>query len=134
LQCKLTKANVPLLPLKVDMIFGPRTKGGVAAFQARKGLKLDGKAGAETWKALDQATGSSPTTHPKLVKGSTGKDVALLQKKLNAVAIQPVPLPINGQFKEQEEGAVVAFQDKSGLEVDGKAGRKTWAAIDAAVP
>ncbi|HEX4865863.1 MAG TPA: peptidoglycan-binding protein [Acidimicrobiales bacterium] len=132
LQCKLTKANVGLLPLSVDSIFGPRTKGGVAAFQARKGLDVDGKAGPETWKKLDEATGTAPGTHPTLVKGNVSKPVAELQEKLNSVGIQPLPLPTNGRFTELEEGAVVGFQDGNGLGVDGKAGPKTWAAVDAA--
>ena len=36
----------------VDGIFGPRTERAVLAFQADKGLSIDGVVGNETWKAL----------------------------------------------------------------------------------
>jgi len=59
-----------LLPLKVDGLFGPRTKGGVAAFQHYEGLDLDGKAGPGTWAAIDDKSGAPLAAHRLLVKGS----------------------------------------------------------------
>ena len=37
----------------VDGKFGSRTLEAVKAFQAENGLKIDGVAGQETWKALE---------------------------------------------------------------------------------
>ena len=130
IQCKLTRADRDLLPLKVDRIFGPRTKGGVAAFQHASGLGLDGRAGPATWAALDAAVGSPPGTHPLLVKGSVGPSVGELQEKLNTMGDQPLPLPDTCSFTELEEGAVVAVQDKDALSVDGVAGSATWTRLD----
>ena len=130
IQCKLTKAAVPLLPLKTDSLFGPRTKGGVAAFQHARALGLDGKVGKETWGALDAATASPPAAHRVLGKGSSGPAVSELQEKLNTVGTQPTPLDQTGSFTVLEEGAVVGLQDREGLGVDGVAGDKTWRRVD----
>ena len=37
---------------KIDGDIGPKTKKGIEEFQAKNGLKADGKVGAKTWKAL----------------------------------------------------------------------------------
>jgi peptidoglycan hydrolase-like protein with peptidoglycan-binding domain len=38
--------------LKVEGNFGPATKAAVQAFQKKKGLKVDGIVGPNTWAAL----------------------------------------------------------------------------------
>jgi putative chitinase len=42
-------------PGPIDGDYGPRTEGAVRAFQATKGLTVDGWVGAQTWGALDRA-------------------------------------------------------------------------------
>jgi peptidoglycan hydrolase-like protein with peptidoglycan-binding domain len=51
LQEALNKAAI----LKVDGMFGPRTKERLGEFQEANDLEPDGVAGPETWKRLDAA-------------------------------------------------------------------------------
>jgi peptidoglycan hydrolase-like protein with peptidoglycan-binding domain len=52
LQDQLNRAVPPVPPLKVDGIFGPRTKASVLAFQKAHSLKTDGLVGPETSSVL----------------------------------------------------------------------------------
>ena len=52
LQCKLNQVGASVLDLTVDSLFGPRTKGAVAAFQRQNGLVVDGISGPATWATL----------------------------------------------------------------------------------
>lgn len=130
LQCKLNHLHPTVLELKVDRIFGPRTKAAVATFQRRGGLDVDGVTGPATWTALG-APGRATVR-----KGSTGALVGELQEALNAAGEHTTPVPADGVADEDTEGAIVAFQEDEGLGVDGRAGADTWAALDArsAVP
>jgi N-acetyl-anhydromuramyl-L-alanine amidase AmpD len=68
---------------------------------------------------------------PTTVKlGSSGSDVALLQRKLNELGSK---LTVDGDFGAKTHDAVIAFQHTHGLVTDGIVGPQTWAAIDAAV-
>ncbi|MEO8541643.1 MAG: peptidoglycan-binding protein [bacterium] len=73
------------------------------------------------------------TKRPLLYRGSHGKDVRVLQQRLNALGATPA-LKVDADFGQKTHVAVVAFQtahfpdDKS--QWDGKVGSKTWAAID----
>lgn len=68
---------------------------------------------------------------PSTVKlGSSGSDVALLQRKLNELGGK---LTVDGDFGAKTHDAVIGFQRTHGLTVDGICGPQTWAAIDAAV-
>lgn len=59
--------------------------------------------------------------YPVLKKGSKGKYVKKLQKKLKITA--------DGSFGVNTEKAVKKFQKKKGLKVDGEVGPKTWKAL-----
>ena len=59
--------------------------------------------------------------YPTLRKGSKGKYVKLLQKKLKIKA--------DGIFGSKTEQAVKTFQKKHGLTADGVVGKKTWAKL-----
>jgi N-acetyl-anhydromuramyl-L-alanine amidase AmpD len=68
---------------------------------------------------------------PTTVKlGSSGSDVALLQRKLNELGSK---LIVDGDFGAKTHDAVIAFQHTHRLVTDGIVGPKTWAAIDSAV-
>lgn len=62
-----------------------------------------------------------------LARGSKGVDVVELQKNLKTLGFDPGP--IDGHFGAKTEGAVLQFQGKYGLAVDGVAGPKTQAKI-----
>ena len=65
-----------------------------------------------------------------LRKGSMGTDVKDLQEFLNRLGAK---LAVDGEFGSATESAVKAFQQKHALEVDGKYGVKTHAALMRAV-
>lgn len=69
-------------------------------------------------------------TFPFLKFGNTGNSVEGLQKRLLRLGFNPGPL--DGDFGQKTEAAVKDFQRKHGLEIDGKVGPLTWAAIVAA--
>jgi peptidoglycan hydrolase-like protein with peptidoglycan-binding domain len=103
--------------IEVDGDFGEQTDGAVRAFQTSKGLTVDGVVGPETWGAL----------WVTLRKGTTGSDAVLaLQTLLN---LRGQDIAIDGDFGDQTDGAVRAFQKAKGLTVDGVASPQTWAAL-----
>ena len=65
---------------------------------------------------------------PVLQKGSTDPAVRDLQEALKALGQNPGP--IDGMFGDQTEAAVRAFQQASGITVDGVVGTITWRNID----
>ena len=65
---------------------------------------------------------------PVLQKGSTDPAVRDLQEALKALGQNPGP--VDGVFGEQTEAAVRAFQQASGITVDGVVGTITWRNID----
>jgi peptidoglycan L-alanyl-D-glutamate endopeptidase CwlK len=64
---------------------------------------------------------------PVLKKGSSGPDVTALQQKLKDLGFDPKG--IDGNFGGGTEAAVIAFQEANGLDVDGKVGPNTRAAL-----
>ena len=62
-----------------------------------------------------------PKKYPTLKKGSSGKYVKALQKRLGIRA--------DGVFGKKTEKAVKRFQKKKGLQVDGVVGAKTWKSL-----
>jgi peptidoglycan hydrolase-like protein with peptidoglycan-binding domain len=90
--------------------------------------------------ALQRSPLSPPkakTTRPLLMRGSRGKQVRVLQQRLNAMGATPA-LKVDGDFRDKTFDAVVAFQKEhfpnDEKEWDGKVGPKTWGAIDSAYP
>ena len=65
-----------------------------------------------------------------LKKGSAGTDVKTLQELLNQLG---AALSVDGDFGNDTEAAVKAFQKKAGLKQDGKYGDQTHTALMAAV-
>lgn len=62
-----------------------------------------------------------------LRSGPSGEAVETLQKKLLGQGINPGP--IDGVFGPKTEAAVQRFQESEGLDADGIAGNKTFAAL-----
>ncbi len=71
---------------------------------------------------------SDATPYPgtPLSKGSTGAAVLSLQQRLRDLGFG---LTVDGNFGPGTERSVKAFQQKQGLQSDGKVGPRTWAAI-----
>lgn len=97
-----------------DGTFGSETDAAVRAFQAEKGLGVDGIVGPQTWGAL------AVTLRP----GASGDAVRALQVELNAK--RRLDLPVDGNFGDAVEQAVRSFQNHAGIDVDGIVGPVTW--------
>ena len=61
-----------------------------------------------------------------VLRGSKGAVVTQVQRRLRAHGFT---VSIDGRFGPQTDRALRAFQGKRGLEVDGRAGPRTWAAL-----
>ena len=133
----------------VDGSFGIATEAAVLAFQQRNGLTPDGKAGNATLNRLygDDAVknGGSPvdtsttaknsyntgvntsdissTGYVTLEEGSSGDAVRRLQERLKKLGYYNGS--VDGSFGEGTAAAVMAFQLRNNLTVDGKAGPAT---------
>jgi len=66
------------------------------------------------------------TNYPKLSYGSSGDSVRQLQKALNKVGYK---LDVDGGFGPKTKAAVVDYQKKNGLAVDGVVGSETWGSL-----
>lgn len=64
-----------------------------------------------------------------LKKGSKGEQVKTLQRLLVAFGYDIGKSGVDGSFGGATERAVKEFQKKSGLEVDGSCGRRTWSKL-----
>lgn len=110
-------------PGAADGVFGPATEKALREYQSSLGTGVDGIAGPRTWGALatHHAAGSTVSS------GDSGTEVEYLQRGLKAAS--GVDLAADGQFGDQTEAAVSAYQKARGLAVDGVAGAETWAAL-----
>ncbi|MCL1791535.1 MAG: peptidoglycan-binding protein [Peptococcaceae bacterium] len=102
--------------LVVDGEFGPLTLASVRKFQSQRGLDPDGFVGPLTRAAL-----ACPFNEPAvyLMKGSEGDGVKWLQWYLNR---KDFGLVVDGDFGNLTRAAVVAFQSRARIEVDGIVG------------
>jgi N-acetylmuramoyl-L-alanine amidase len=101
----------------------------VRTFQQRRGLRVDGVVGPETYRALDEArwrlgdrTLSQAVNHPYV-----GDDVAALQQRLLDLGFDPGRC--DGIFGVRTAGALREFQRNVGLTTDGILGPTTLAAL-----
>ncbi len=128
-----------------DGKFGVATQAAVIAFQQNNKLTADGKAGSATLRKLYSSdairsggsavnidtsgaggrdtSGISSTGYVTLEEGSSGEQVRNLQKRLKELGYYKGN--VDGSFGEGTTAAVMAFQLRNNLTVDGKAGPAT---------
>jgi peptidoglycan hydrolase-like protein with peptidoglycan-binding domain len=124
-------------------LFGAALENAVKFFQARKHLPQSGKVDGPTRAKLSAALGTAePAATPAILKrGDNHPAVKKLKRDLKAwfEANEPgkwagfgiVP---GAHFGGSLEKAVIEFQTRNQLEVDGKVGKETRDALAAAVP
>lgn len=128
----------------IDGWFGVSTLKAVKKFQSDKGLTVDGIIGASTWTALNKEPAKkeepiSPaepvqpsTNRPTIGVGNSGEYVKEAQKILKNLGYNIGSYGVDGIFGTSTKGAVLNFQKKNGLDVDGIIGPNTWAKLLAA--
>ncbi len=125
----------PDLKLKEDGLFDENTEQAIRTFQKNTGLKEDGCLSSLTWdkiilkvKTLKKPEELTIHTQPALSIGDQGLDVLKAQQYLNR--IQPEPLvEEDGIFNAKTQIKVIRFQNKCGLNPDGRIGILTWTKI-----
>lgn len=136
-----------VLSVTQDSVFGSNTAKAVQSFQSQFGLTADGIVGPATWNKLyqvyqtlqsgdapanDTSGGAIPWPGVYLRQGSTGSNVATLQRLLNNARGTYAQLPllsVDGVFGANTNNAVRLFQRAVGLSVDGIVGPATWNAL-----
>jgi peptidoglycan hydrolase-like protein with peptidoglycan-binding domain len=132
---------------RADGKYGESTTQAVHAFQRAAGIDADGLAGGETQRTLygasapmgngvvaapdlDFGTSGSytdpvtpPSTYVTLKKGDRGEDVRALQARL--IELKYLSGKADGIYGSDTRDAVIAFQQRSNLTADGKAGKVT---------
>ena len=77
---------------------------------------------------IEDIPSGAPTV--PIVEGDTGRDVELIQRKLNRISVNfpgiPKIYPADGFFDTSTTAAVRKFQEVFSLDVDGIVGRATW--------
>ena len=125
----------PELHLKEDGLFDENTEQAIIEFQMNTGLTPDGCLSSLTWdkiilkvKTLKKPEELTIHTQPALSIGSQGLDVLKAQQYLNR--IQPEsPVLEDGIFNSATQVKVIRFQNKCGLNPDGRIGILTWSKI-----
>ncbi len=132
LQGRLTRLGLPVVPDE-DGTFGTGTRAAIEAFQHRRGLRVDGTCGTQTWSALVEAgfaLGSRLVydRRPML----RGDDVAELQRRLSALGFDTGR--VDGIFGPATAHAVREFQGNVGLPSDGIVGATTVRELGRVMP
>ncbi len=108
----------------VDGFFGPSTELAVQSFQQQRGLLVDGRVGANTWRELVEAGYALGDRLLYLREPPfRGDDVLQLQVELNLLGFNAGAE--RGVHDEAVERAVLDFQRNAGLPLDGIVGEST---------
>jgi N-acetylmuramoyl-L-alanine amidase len=132
LQQRLRGLDVPITP-DAEGTFGPGTRAAVEAFQHRRGLRVDGVCGPQTWAALVEAgwrMGDRFLYHRSPMQ--RGDDVADLQRRLSALGFDTGR--VDGIFGEHTASALAEFQRNTGLPVDAILGASTLRELRRVMP
>ena len=142
MQQKLARASATYTALnkpEADGTFGLNTSAALRRFQREFGLATDGLAGAKTWAKLAQVEKSlaqgqpmpSEAVYPGRVlrQGATGDAVRMAQSWLAALGGGVPKVRVDGIYGASTRQAVLAFQAKAGLKLDGAVGKETWQAL-----
>ncbi|MCU1461957.1 MAG: putative peptidoglycan-binding protein [Acidimicrobiales bacterium] len=110
-------------------VFGPATDAALRAFQAERGLRIDGVCGEQSWSAVVEAGWHLGErllyyTTPML----RGDDVAGLQRRLGQLGFDAGR--VDGIFGERAQAALLDFQRNAGLTTDAVCGPATLATLD----
>lgn len=104
--------------------FGPATRAAVEGFQHRRGLRVDGRCGPQTWATLVEA---GHRLGDRFLYRRTpmlrGDDVAELQQRLGALGFDTGR--VDGIFGDATVAALREFQVNAALPVDGILGAAT---------
>lgn len=125
LQTELVQAGYQL---EVDGMFGRGTRAALMDYQLRHGLAVDGICGKMTINVMLNDNGSGQAaSYPvptRIVRAGTGRqtDVLWLQTKLKKAGYQ---LTIDGKFGPRTRAALMDYQLRHGLVIDGICGPKT---------
>ena len=119
---------------KADATFDNKTFEGVRAFQTKYGLSVDGIAGRQTLIALENLVNNNyqpinfSSSKPKLAngeylcRGDRGEQVTLIQQRLQELGYK---VKITGKYDETTRKAVIDFQERNKILVDGVVGVNT---------
>lgn len=139
-------AGLGIDPGPIDGIFGQQTENAVRAYQASRGLDVDGIVGPQTQAAIasdyQQATNPDAPPPPAITPppGSpafpgryvllqnplmSGDDIGQWQARM---AERGWAIGVDGVYGPQSEAVCRSFQAEKGLEVDGVVGPNTWRA------
>jgi N-acetylmuramoyl-L-alanine amidase len=113
----------------VDGIYGESTVDAVAEFQTRRGVRVDGICGPETWAELIESGYALGDRLLYLCQPMLrGDDVGALQTRLNALGFDAGRE--DGIFGQETEAAVANFQRDAGLAADKVCGPETIRALE----
>jgi N-acetylmuramoyl-L-alanine amidase len=109
--------------------FEADTEQAVRAFQQSRGLSIDGRVGAETWRALDAARWrlGARTLYQAIPDPLRGEDVRSLQERLLEMGYDLGRA--DGIYGARTARAVAQFQREVGLPPDGACGPQTMNAL-----
>ncbi|MEU6023447.1 N-acetylmuramoyl-L-alanine amidase [Micromonospora sp. NPDC048871] len=112
-----------------DDEFDAATERAVRAFQQSRGLSVDGRVGAETWRALDAARWrlGARTLYHAVPVPLTGEDVRSLQERLLEMGYDAGRA--DAIYGIRTSRAVAQFQREVGLTPDGTCGPHTMGAL-----
>lgn len=120
-------------PLEVRSgVFGVQTEHALRAFQADRGIGVDGVFGRESRAAVVTSVREHEASPGLLRHGNRGQEVVELQKSLNALGVNDAngrQLGQDGIFGDRTREAVVSLQRAQSLRVDGIAGPETFGKV-----